>query len=71
MPIARKAWHIVYLDEYLIGKTEVTVAQFRAFVQAMGYNADERALSSGKDGHPVTYVSCGTRRWPSVVGQGK
>jgi formylglycine-generating enzyme required for sulfatase activity len=27
----------MYLDEYLIGKTEVTVAQFAAFVDATGY----------------------------------
>lgn len=42
-----KPQHTVYLDEYYIGKYEVTVAQFRAFVQATGYKtaAEQRASS--------------------------
>jgi formylglycine-generating enzyme required for sulfatase activity len=35
----------------------VTVAQWRAFVQASGYVGDSRALRQGKDDHPVNYVS--------------
>jgi len=39
--------HPVYLDEYLIGKCEVTVAQFRAFVQATGYLTTAEKRGSG------------------------
>ena len=35
-----KPLHEVYLDAYWIGKTEVTVAQFRLFVQADGYETE-------------------------------
>jgi serine/threonine-protein kinase len=52
-----KPQHRVTLPEYWIGKTSVTVAQFAAFVRATGYSADARALRSGKDNHPVNYVS--------------
>ena len=52
-----KPQHRVTLPEYWIGKTPVTVAQFAAFVRATGYSADPRALRSGKDNHPVNYVS--------------
>jgi len=52
-----KPQHRVTLPEYWIGKTPVTVAQFAAFVRATGYSADTRALRSGKDNHPVNYVS--------------
>ncbi|MHB9032312.1 MAG: formylglycine-generating enzyme family protein, partial [Anaerolineae bacterium] len=46
--------HTVYLDEYLIGKTEVTVAQFRLFMQATGFKfLGARKLPEGKDNHPV------------------
>lgn len=51
-----KPQHTVYLDEYLIGKTEVTVAQYRLFVQATGYPADPRALTS-QDNWPVSFVT--------------
>lgn len=46
----------VYLDEYLIGRYEVTVAQWRAFVDATGYAGDPRALADGA-AYPVRYVS--------------
>jgi formylglycine-generating enzyme required for sulfatase activity len=46
----------VDLPAYLIGRYEVTVAQFRAFVEATRHEADRRALSGPSD-HPVTYVS--------------
>lgn len=52
-----KPQHRVYLAEYWIGSTEVTVSQFRAFVEATGYSADSAALPSDRDDHPVTSVS--------------
>jgi sulfatase modifying factor 1 len=67
----KKPQHKVYLDEYLIGKFQVTVAQFRVFVEDSGYEADSRALRTGYDDHPVTNVSwnCATAfcRWASQV----
>lgn len=48
--------HQVTLPGYWIAKTPVTVAQFRAFVEAEGYDADENALM-GADDHPVVFVS--------------
>ena len=48
--------HSVYLDEYLIGKTPVTVAQYAAFVKASGYKANQD-LANSKEKHPVTRVS--------------
>ncbi|MCW1969674.1 MAG: bifunctional serine/threonine-protein kinase/formylglycine-generating enzyme family protein [Anaerolineae bacterium] len=52
-----KPQHRVNLPEYWISKTPVTVAQFAVFVQATGYAASSSALRSGKDNHPVNYVS--------------
>jgi len=49
--------HRVNTAEFLISRTEVTVAQFTTFVLATGYGADQRALRVGKDNHPVNYVS--------------
>ena len=48
--------HQVTLPGYWIAKTPVTVAQFRAFVEAEGHEADEDALK-GPDDHPVRYVT--------------
>jgi formylglycine-generating enzyme required for sulfatase activity len=48
--------HSLYLDEYLIGRTPVTVAQYAAFMMASGYKANEGCTNSmGK--HPITRVS--------------
>lgn len=47
---------IVDLPTYFISRSEVTVAQFRAFVDATGYRADPMALQSPLD-HPVANVS--------------
>jgi formylglycine-generating enzyme required for sulfatase activity len=41
---------------YYIGRYEVTVAQFRAFVAETRYPADAESLGGPED-HPVTYVS--------------
>jgi len=48
--------HSVFLDEYLIGKTPVTVAQNAAFIKASGYKANQ-GLTNSKEKHPVTRVS--------------
>lgn len=47
---------IVDLPTYYISRYEVTVAQFKAFVEATGYRVDPLALQSPLD-HPVGYVS--------------
>jgi formylglycine-generating enzyme required for sulfatase activity len=48
--------HTVTLEEYFIGKYEVTVAQFAAFVQDLGYPADSRSLEGPTD-RPVRHVT--------------
>jgi len=48
--------HTVYLDEYQVGKYEVTVAQWRAFVEATGYEGVSGSLTDPDD-HPVRYVN--------------
>ncbi len=51
----------VHLPTYFIGRYEVTVAQFRAFTEATGYQAVAAALRGPPD-HPVTSVS-----WPDAL----
>jgi formylglycine-generating enzyme required for sulfatase activity len=52
-----KPQHTVYLDEYLIGKFEVTVAQFRVFMQVTGFKfAGAKTLPEGQDNYPVTWI---------------
>ena len=52
-----KPRHRVTLPRYYIARYPVTVAQFRAFVEASGHRpADERSLE-GLPTHPVVYVS--------------
>jgi formylglycine-generating enzyme required for sulfatase activity len=41
---------------FFISRHEVTVAEFRAFVEATGFRADPQALAAPPD-HPVTFVS--------------
>ncbi|MBU0512700.1 MAG: formylglycine-generating enzyme family protein [Chloroflexi bacterium] len=48
--------HQVKLPRYWIGKTPVTVAQFRAFVQASGYQWAHAAPQGGED-HPVAHLN--------------
>jgi len=48
--------HTVYLDEYQIGQYEVTVAQWRTFVQATGYEGAPGALVDPDD-YPVCFVN--------------
>ena len=49
------------LPEFLIGRYEVTVSQFQAFVEATGFQADEQTLVGSPD-HPVAFVS-----WPDAL----
>lgn len=58
---ATTAQGTVDLSAYLIGRYEVTVAQFAAFVAATGFPADPRALEAPPD-HPVANVS-----WPDAL----
>jgi formylglycine-generating enzyme required for sulfatase activity len=51
----------VDVPAFYIGRFEVTVAQFRAFVNATGFKVDERALR-GPPNHPVAFVS-----WPDAL----
>ncbi len=46
----------VEVEAFYIGRYEVTVAQFRVFVESTGYGVDEQALRSAPD-HPVIAVS--------------
>lgn len=51
----------VVLEAYFIGRYEVTVAQFRAFVEASGFGVDPAALQAPPN-HPVTSIS-----WPDAL----
>jgi formylglycine-generating enzyme required for sulfatase activity len=50
------AWATVELPTFYLGRYEVTVAQFRAFVEATGHRADPTAVTGPAD-HPVVAVS--------------
>ena len=52
---------IVDVGAFYIGRYEVSVAQFRAFAEAAGYEADPQALA-GPPLHPVSSVS-----WPDAL----
>ncbi len=49
------------LPLFYVGRTEVTVAAFSAFVKATGWNVDTRALNAPAS-HPVAFVS-----WPDAL----
>lgn len=51
----------VDLPAYYIGRTEVTIAQYRAFVADTGYSVDPAALEGPPD-HPVTSIT-----WPDAL----
>ena len=62
--IALKGGHYTALDgalhpvaPFALGRTHVTVEQFRAFVRATGHDAGDAWDQAGKDQHPVTYVN--------------
>lgn len=52
---------LVHVPVFLIGRGEVTVAQFAVFVEAAGHEADPQALV-GSPLHPVSFVS-----WPDAL----
>ena len=52
---------IVDVRAFLIGRGEVTVAQFAAFVETTGHEVDPQALA-GPPLHPVSFVS-----WPDAL----
>jgi len=56
-----RAQATVELPDYHIGRYPVTVAQYRAFVQATGFRADPEALEGPLD-HPVVSVT-----WPDAL----
>ena len=58
---AASARGTVDLSAYFIGRYEVTVAQFAAFVAATGFPAAPQALAAPPD-HPVAHVS-----WPDAL----
>jgi len=51
--------HEVYLDGYWLGKTEVTVGQYKVFISDTGHEPLPASISksSPADDHPVVYVS--------------
>jgi len=49
--------HQVTLPGYWIGRYPVTVAQFRAFVEASGHRPADPDSLKGPDDHPVVYVT--------------
>ena len=63
--------HKVMLGEYWMGKTEVTNAQFAAFVKATGYKTEAEINNAQKQNHPVVNVSWNDAiaytRWVSLV----
>ena len=56
-----RALGTVDLPAFYIGRYEVTVAQFKAFVEATGFRVDDQALR-GPPNHPVVAVS-----WPDAL----
>ncbi len=68
--------HKVHLDEYWIGKTPVTNAQYKAFVEeashAVPYHWESDEPPKGKEYHPIVEVSWHDARafctWASQVG---
>jgi formylglycine-generating enzyme required for sulfatase activity len=49
--------HEITLPRYFIGRYPVTVAQFRAFVEASGYQPQRQDALQGLPTHPVVHVS--------------
>jgi len=55
-----KPVHTVYLDEFYIDKYEVTVGQYKKFIEDTGHRApnwDQVSQYSSTDQHPMIYVS--------------
>ncbi len=49
--------HTLYLPTYYIGKTPVTVAQYRTFLQESGYNLKDKNGLSAPANQPITSVT--------------
>lgn len=49
--------HSVSLPTYWIGRTQVTVFQFRSFVRASGYQWKNADKKQGEGNHPIVYVN--------------
>jgi formylglycine-generating enzyme required for sulfatase activity len=60
-PDGEQPQHTLYLPDYYLATEPVTNAQYAAFVEATGYDRPEHwegvKLPSGKEDHPVVYVS--------------
>ncbi len=62
--------HKVYLDEYLIGKFPVTVAQFAAFMQASGYRTWAEREGSGWVYSDSKWKNAPGANWQHPLGPG-
>jgi formylglycine-generating enzyme required for sulfatase activity len=49
--------HEVQLPRYFVSRYEVTVGQFRAFVEDSAFRVDDKRSLAGPDDYPVTWVS--------------
>lgn len=49
--------HRVYLDDYYIGKYEVSIGQYRKFCNATGHRFPEQPEWNGGDGYPVVNLT--------------
>ena len=56
-----RSYRRIDIPTYYLARYEVTVDQFRAFVRATSYRADQQALAGVAD-HPVAFVS-----WPDAL----
>ncbi len=65
-----KPQHKVHLDTYLIGKHEITVAQFEAFVSATGYKATAQIRGAGRDFTGTGWIDVPGADWQHPHGQG-
>jgi formylglycine-generating enzyme required for sulfatase activity len=60
--------HEVCLDGFLMGRYEVTVGQFRKFVQATGYKTDAEKNTGGEEGSWTLVEENGKREWKWKAG---
>ncbi len=52
-----KPQHTIYLPTFYIGKTPVTVKDFRSFVETQQYQVEGRPDLNGTPNHPVDYIT--------------
>jgi serine/threonine-protein kinase len=65
-----KPRHAVYLDEYYIGKYEVTVAQFQAFVHATGHKTTAESAGWGYVWMGSSWGQVSSADWQDPQGSG-